>query len=280
MLCGDQSLIKVSEAAIQVKPLPCGCWGCCTCGPRKRARFEMMVEAGKPSAMTTFTLRRRDGRSALAARKTLGQGIPEVFRRFRRLTGIKVAYWVGIEAHKSGMPHAHVATRDVKKRDQAVLKRLWHQVTGDSFEVQVQPMPAAAIKRYLGKYMAKDLVRFGTSKRHWGTRDYLPPGWGEPTEEQLVAWRGWERRRQSPEQIISSHRRRGWNVQVTGRGEATMTRPRPWNAEQPRPQPRPPPTAPRQPTMAEWSQATPPQRAVMMRLLEFDRAQERRAARA
>jgi hypothetical protein len=185
----------------------------------------MMVEAGKPDALLTLTLRRTSASSPEQAREKLGKAIPEFFRRLQRLTGHRVPRFVVIERHQSGWPHAHLACSGWQFRAHKQLVALWKAVTKDSIHVDIRRIPARATKRYLAKYLGKDLHRFGTSKRYWRTQDYLPVGWGEPTEEEAARWEGWKHVKAHPEDLAEVYRARGWWRHDLADGVIAMTPP-------------------------------------------------------
>jgi hypothetical protein len=227
MLCGDQALVKSSGSHVLVKPAPCGCWSCEECGPNRKARLEMEVKAGRPDAHLVLTVRREPGASPTKARAKLGLAIHEFFRRIRKATGHRMAYFVVIEAHKSGWPHAHIAVRGWQYVRHAKLIKRWREVTGDSDHVRIRRIPPTRQAKYLAKYLGKELHRFGTSKRYWRTKDWLPEGWGEMSEEQREQCAGWSFRAKHPEDVIFEYVRVGWFRHGTGRGEAVLTPP-PW----------------------------------------------------
>jgi hypothetical protein len=225
MLCGSQSLVKHSDGRVQIKPAPCGCWSCDTCGPKRRARVEMEIEAGCPDALLTLTLRRLPGGSPDDARKRLGLYIPALFRRVRRLTGHRFEWYVVVEKHQSGWPHVHIALRGWTYFAHSRLKALWRSVTGDSDHVHIKRIPSRQLKRYLAKYLGKDLHRFGTAKRYWRSKGYLPSDFGEPTDEEFERWSGWRYEREHPQDLIAAYQKKGWWRHDLGDGETVMTPP-------------------------------------------------------
>lgn len=227
MFCGDQSLVKRSDSAIHVKPLPCKRWSCPVCAPLKQARLEMMIEAGQPNAMMTFTLLRRPGASPEAARKQLSKNMAEFMRRVRRKYVPGLEYFAVVETHKAYWPHAHVALKDWTFVHWKVLRALWETITGGSYQLDVQRIPAGKAKKYLAKYFSKEPVQFGQSKRYWRSRGYLPKGWGEPTDEEAEQWQGWRKEDEHPREVIDKLRFAGWYEHSIGKNEAVLTPP-PW----------------------------------------------------
>jgi len=225
MFCGSIALVQRSDAVVHVKPAPCKRWSCPDCAPRRRALVEMQIEAGAPDTHLVFTLRRVAGASPEVARQRLGKAIPEFFRRYQRLTGVHVERYAVIEAHKSGWPHAHIACRGWVFREIKQVWSLWRQVTGDSDHVRVRRVPAKRMKKYLAKYLGKDLHKFGDSKRYWRTPRYLPPDFGQPSPDQLDRWQGWTCERRHPEDVIGELMRAGWYRHDAGDGVTAMTPP-------------------------------------------------------
>jgi hypothetical protein len=233
MFCGSLALIQRSVVAVHVKPAPCRRWSCEMCAPKRRALVEMQIEAGQPDAHIVLTLRRVAGASPEAARQRLGKAIPEFFRRYERLTGVHVERFAVIEAHKSGWPHAHLACRNWKFGNIKAIWALWRQVTGDSDHVRVRRVPAKRMKKYLAKYLGKDLRKFGDSKRYWRTPRYLPADFGKPSEEDCERWRGWACVHEHPEAVIAGYLRAGWYRHDAGDGVTALTPPL-WATASPR----------------------------------------------
>lgn len=187
----------------------------------------MKIEAGQPDAHIPFTLRRTKDACPIEARRRLGLAIPEFFRRVERRFGATVEYFCVAERHKSGWPHVHVAIRGWKFVHIKLLWQLWHEVTGDSDHLHVNRIPAKRAKRYLAKYLGKDLHRFGTAKRYWCTKGFVPADFGQATEEELEQWQGWRFVKEHPDDLVREYRSRGWFAHALGEGWWSMTPP-PW----------------------------------------------------
>lgn len=222
MFCGSQALIKHSAGRVHIKPALCRSWSCDTCEPKRRSTVEMEIEAGAPDALVTLTRRRVPGASPEAARKDLGKWVPKFFRAVERMTGAPVEYYAVCEKHKSGWPHIHVAVRGWKFVNIKTLWALWRKITVDSDGVNVKRIPAKAIKKYLGKYLGKDLHKFGDSKRYWRTKNYLPPDWKKPSEEDFDRWEGWQLDRRHPGDVVAEYLRRGLYAIAGQDGETIM----------------------------------------------------------
>ena len=222
MFCGSQSLVKPSEGRIHVKPARCRSWPCETCGPIRRSRLEIEIEAGNPDALLTLTSRRILGASPDVARRKLGKDIKEFLRRVRRDRGVPIEYYVAIEKHKSGWPHAHLAVRGWLYIAHPRLKALWRAVTGDSDHIHIRRVPPKKVKRYLAKYIGKDLHRFGTAKRYWHSKGWLPKGWDAPSEGDCEQFQGWQHITKHPLDVIAGYQLEGYHTHHLGWAEAVM----------------------------------------------------------
>lgn len=199
----------------------------------------MQIEAGSPDAHVVLTLRRTATDSPDHARQRLGRHHAEFFRRLGRMWGSKPESFVVAERTKAGWPHLHVAVRGWRFKHYRQVWALWRDVTGDSDHVRVRRIPARRAKKYLAKYLGKDLHRFGTAKRYWRTRGYLPTDFGRPTEEECERWQGWTFVREHPGDIVRDYRSHGWFAHVIADGDTVLTPP-PWETAPPR---GPPPAA-------------------------------------
>jgi hypothetical protein len=233
MFCGSQTLIKHSAGRVQIKPAPCNSWGCDTCAPRRRDTVEMAIEDGKPDALVTLTTRRAPGACPIAARRDLGKWTLEFFRRVERLTGQHVERFNVCEKHRSGWPHLHVACRGWKFVDVRTLWSIWRSITGGSDGVNVKRIPPKRIKRYLAKYLGKDLHKFGDSKRYWRTKGWHSAGWKKPSPDDCDRWEGWVFERKHPREVQAEWQKKGWWPHRGEHGEVVMTPPI-WHGRSPR----------------------------------------------
>jgi hypothetical protein len=173
--------------------------------------------------MLTLTIRRTASGDPVEARSRLGRGVREILRRAARETGVQAAYFVAIEKHKSGWPHAHIALRGWKFVGHKRLSRQWLAITGDSSHVHIRRLPQRRLAKYLAKYLGKDLHRFGTFKRYWCSQDWLPDDMPTMSAEQAEQYQGWEPDKRHPSDVVAGLQKAGWYTFRTGWGCYTMT---------------------------------------------------------
>jgi hypothetical protein len=183
-------------------------WSCPECGPKRKARLEIVARRGRPDALMTLTCRPEIGQTPAQRRKIMGHAFPLLIRRMQRYTGKRIPYFVKCEATKRGEPHLHVLLRS-DFIPQSVISDWWKELTG-WWIVDIRRVDdGKKAARYLSKYLTKDMVKFGNCKRYWLSRDWvLPP---EP-EEKTKEWnkRVWIYTKDSIDQVVTTMRREGW----------------------------------------------------------------------
>jgi hypothetical protein len=196
MVCerrGEIWLTNVDGETLGVRT-HCKTWSCLACAPAVMSSVLMRIEYGcliaEHSFFITLTYRNtrpEDIRDAQCVRRDL-----RVFwSKIRKELG-KVEWFQIVELTKKGQPHMHMVwslqeTMEISTL-KCLVKRIWREVTRDSFIVDVQlVMGAAGAAGYLAKYLLKgvmhreELEALGF-KRRW-TRSR---GW--PSPEPLQLW--------------------------------------------------------------------------------------------
>ena len=173
MLCSEYTLVKSKRSVVIATPLYCRSWGCDTCQPRRKRALKHDIMAGNPDTFITLTVNPNFGDSPLERRRALSDAWAVVVARIKRryrLTAL--AYFVVVEATKSGEPHLHILLR-AKWIDQAWLSRQMDAIMSSPI-VDVRRIRSKLMAaRYIAKYVGKQPGKFGTSKRYWQSRSYL-----------------------------------------------------------------------------------------------------------
>lgn len=168
----------------------CKRWSCELCQPHRRAAVIRQILNGNPNRMLTLTHRQPPGVSPERVARWMAEALPEFIRLCRKKVGAAgLEYFCVFEAHEAGGPHLHIALRSPFIA-QKWLKRVWYRLTG-SFIVDIRAVGSVnRTAAYMGKYLGKDLHKFGTLKRYWQSKGYQ-------TEEQKVfertfppSWKG------------------------------------------------------------------------------------------
>ncbi len=188
----------------------CKAWGCYVCGPRKvftwsKKLYSVMAEF-ESLKLITFTLKKEGNylRDAAYVRAALAQFLKLYRQRHGTIEGLTVP-----ELTKNKVPHLHgiftTVPNDGLVRCQRmiwnkytkkwlngpcqclhhVVCRLWYEVTGDSYVVDVRPIigDAKGVSLYLAKYLMKGalgeqrqlLESIGFSRRWSRTRGFPWP---------------------------------------------------------------------------------------------------------
>lgn len=166
----------------------CKRWSCELCQPHRRASVIRQILNGNPNRMLTLTHRQPPGASPERVARWMSETLPEFIRLCRKKVGdAELAYFCVFEAHEAGGPHLHIALR-CPFIAQRWLKRVWYRLTR-SYIVDIRAIGSVnRTAAYMGKYLGKDLHKFGTLKRYWQSKNYqtedqkafersFPPSW-------------------------------------------------------------------------------------------------------
>jgi len=216
MLCSEASLVNHGLGAIRAITLRCRCWSCDWCLPMRKARLVKDVAAGKPTKLLTLTTRVVEGADPVAEARRQGDAWARLWRLIRkRYPDHELAFFIVREAHKSGWPHIHVALR-TPFISWEWLTGQWEALTGSpGIDIRAIYNSADAAK-YLAKYIGKDPMRFGTTKRYWHSRNWFDvrPDPQPPTGD----WNSkWYIVKEHLGQLAEHAWMRGWAISMKGR---------------------------------------------------------------
>ena len=207
-MCGFGSLLYDTEDAVVMKPTACRSWKCDDCGPKRKAQFIMQARLGQPNKFLTLTLQRVPGACPIAARKLIGEKLPALLKRWKRLTDAPIEYIAVSEATEAGWPHLHLLMR-AGYVHQKILSSWWKELTGSPVVWIKSAKNARQTAGYLAKYLGKDLHKFGDCKRNWMSRGWVLP---EAEEDKTEKWEAvpWTFSQQDIEELQWSYLLRGW----------------------------------------------------------------------
>lgn len=138
----------------------------------------------------------------------MGKAFAVLIKRFERHLGQKPEFYAVTEQTKRGEPHLHVLMR-CGYIPQRLVSQWWQELTGARIVDIRRVKDAKKAARYVAKYLAKGLHKFGNSKRYWSSRGWLLPAERQVDEEPWVA-PAWKYSKEHIEDIEWSHRKLGW----------------------------------------------------------------------
>jgi hypothetical protein len=194
VICGEQTTVKRAGAWGAAATRLCKTWACETCAPINKRRVQRTIRAGHPNRTLTLTIRSHETQTPLSVRRELSRCIALLMLYVRRHLDPAIQYFVVIEAHKSGFPHAHLAIRS-KYLPQHLLAAEWRRLTGGSFIVDIREVgKSQAAVNYVTKYLGKDLHAYASTKRYWCSRAWIADPADRPVKD-LRFKGGWENER-------------------------------------------------------------------------------------
>jgi hypothetical protein len=158
--CGKFTLRGAKPGSIVAKffKLPCKCWGCPRCGPRKARRYRHLIrqaaERYKLHIMLTLTLdpKKLNGKDST-------QYINEVFANFRiymkREFGVSLTYVRILEYQQNGNAHFHILIPRYVKQDW--ISTVWSALGGGKI-VDIEHVDMHRISQYLSTYLTKEML--------------------------------------------------------------------------------------------------------------------------
>ncbi len=152
--------------------LPCGRWGCRQCATQKIKKLAFDVQKAKPNRLLTLTVDPARYDSPRDAWEQTRKCVPLLIRKLRSQFG-EVEYLRVTEVTRKGFPHYHLLIRS-GFLPHAVVKRIWHQLTGAQIVDLRQVKRSFGAYQYLVKYLSK-LHKLEWTERHVSvSRAFVP----------------------------------------------------------------------------------------------------------
>jgi len=173
MLCSEACLVNHGLNAYRGVTLRCRCWSCDNCLPMRKARLIKDIVAGQPSKFLTLTTKHVEGGDPVAEARRHSVWLARYIKLIKKYcAGEEVAYFVVREAHESGWPHIHIVLRCpyIKWK---WLRDTWEAVSGSPGVVIKAVYLSHRAAGYIAKYIGKDPMRFGTTKRYWRSKNWF-----------------------------------------------------------------------------------------------------------
>jgi len=180
--------------------LKCRAWTCEICAPTRRKGVVCDIAAGHPDRLLTLTMRPDPLRTPAEQAAVMSKHMRRLLLAIRkRWPATRWSYFAVFEAHKSGQPHLHLAMRG-KFINYDWLQSRWLEISG-SRGVNIKFVPdAKKAAGYIGKYLGKDLHKFGTLKRYWYSKDWRIDARWVPSSDPRF-FRGARIERRTPQEL-------------------------------------------------------------------------------
>jgi hypothetical protein len=210
-LCSESILVNQGNQQARAVTLYCRSWNCDICAPNRRSQLIASIISGKPERFITLTIRPTPNKTAAQDAAFMALSLRQLLRLIRKKwPNVDHQYFVVFEAHVSGRPHMHLVMRGCYM-PWNWLKARWRDLTG-STHVHIKGVDRNhRTAAYMGKYMGKDVGKFGTCKRYWHSKNWEldPP---EERDEQGVWSDVWEPRNQTLHALAAMWHHMGWLI--------------------------------------------------------------------
>ena len=211
MFCTDWTLRQERAEGTYYEPLPCRCWTCERCQPRRRRELITHACDGEPKLLITLTSNPDRGKTPDWRARCLVAAWRKVRTRAIKKYGYsRIPFFAVFEATKRGEPHLHILVR-ARWIDQAWLSKQMTTLNGapicDVRRIQDSGRAAA----YVSKYIGKEPHHFAGTKRYWRSLDYLPRS-QEKSEDTKVPSERWQVEHRSFDIVKSMARLQGYAV--------------------------------------------------------------------
>lgn len=181
--------VLVNGSTGEFLPLPCGTWGCSSCGPAKAHRLGVLAAAAAPQRFITLSKVGPDLDSVYRGLQTLSQAL--------RRSGYGWEYLTVPEVHQNGFWHLHLLQKGSYIPQKVLSERAESAGMGRVVDIR-RIQDRDEVPLYLCKYLTKQTLAAGIergkkSKRFRTSRGFWPGGYQQhktatwPTSSSL--WR-------------------------------------------------------------------------------------------
>jgi hypothetical protein len=157
--CGQWTILGIrDDGTRRYGRMPCKCWDCGYCGPRRARRYRHAIcqqaERHRLRVFITLTLdpKKLDGEDST---RYLNRCFAELRKKLRRKYGCAPTYIRVLEYQKNGTAHFHILLDRFVEIEW--LRRTWQKV-GGGWMVNAKFVDVHRVGAYVSKYLSKDLL--------------------------------------------------------------------------------------------------------------------------
>jgi len=169
-------VVKQVGLHVEVFPRRCKSWSCPDCSKLRRRSLIREGKDGKPNRFITLTVNPAWFSSPEERAAQLSKAWRLVVAAFRHRWPMREAEYLAIfEATQKGEPHLHILWRGGWVDQRWLSAQLRERMGAPIVDVR-QVKGEQQVAEYVTKYVSKRNVKFGTLKRYWRSKKYLPEG--------------------------------------------------------------------------------------------------------
>lgn len=161
----------------ETRPIPCDRWRCTVCGPAKAYRLGLLAAAAEPERFITLS---RAGPTPSEALRRLS-----VLSKSLRRAGLGFEYLAVLERHRNGFWHLHALQRGSYIPQRDLSRRASSAGMGSVVYIERVRGGCEELRKYLVKYLAKELDDLPPGTRRYSTSQGFWPG-GKAAVEKRV----------------------------------------------------------------------------------------------
>lgn len=168
------TIVKVFNGKATAIKMSCRSWNCNSCRSDRKRALISEVRQGNPERLITLTVNPNWFDSPEERARRLVAAWRLIRRRFLKLHPNAICEFMAIfEKTQLGEPHIHIVQRG------AFISQKWLSIQLEELMgakiVDIRYVRSAkAVANYVSKYVGKEPHQFGTLKRYWRSKNFLP----------------------------------------------------------------------------------------------------------
>lgn len=168
------TIVKHQNGKATVIKLSCRSWSCEKCQIDRKRSLIAEVKEGKPQRLITLTVNPNWFDDPQDRAERLVKAWRLIRRRFLKLHPSSVVEFMAIfERTQQGEPHLHIVQRGAFMSQRWLSRQLEELIGAKIVDIRMVRNPKH-VAWYVAKYIGKEPYQFGTLKRYWRSKLYLP----------------------------------------------------------------------------------------------------------
>lgn len=168
------TIVKHQAGKLKAIKITCRSWNCQTCAVDRKRRLIGEAKEGQPQRLITLTVNPHWFSDPLERAQKLVAAWRLIRRRFLKMRPTAECEFLAVfERTKLGEPHLHIVQRGAFIPQKWLSNQLKELIGANIVDIRyIRSQKIVAL--YIAKYIGKEPYQFGTLKRYWRSKKYLP----------------------------------------------------------------------------------------------------------